>query len=254
MADPASPTAGGEEDWEDDWFDGTCFVCGEPQRFTRRHPSLREGYICAHCKALLRYQGQAVAILRDYARHGATSIAELVKEPEFAALDLFEPGELGPFREYFAVMPGYVMTSYWLDVDPGDVRDGVRCENLMALTFADQSFDVVITSDIFEHVRKPSIGFAEVHRVLRPGGRHIFSIPVQEPMREVTVERVDTTGEVDVHILEPRYHRHHLVYNDFGVDLLANLDDVGFDTDVLRLDVPNPEAARLLTFSSTRRP
>lgn len=243
---------------DDDSFEGTCNVCGEGQVFVRRNASLREGYRCARCKASLRYRGQADAILRHYSRRGSTSIAEIVGEPDFAALAFWEPGVLGPFRAYFGQMPNYLVSDFWPDVRPGDRRDGVRCEDLMALTFSAGSFDLVVTSDIFEHVRKPYVGFAEVHRVLRPGGRHTFSIPVQEPFRAATVERVDTSGEEDVFILEPRYHlgpgnSQHIVYNDFGRDLVANLDELGFDTEVIRYESPNSEASRLLTFSSTKR-
>lgn len=243
---------------DDDSFTGTCNVCGETQEFVRRNASLREGYRCGRCKASMRYRGQADAILRTFARHGSTTIAELVREPEFAALDFWEPGVLGPFREHFTTMPKYVMSDFWPDVARGDERDGVRCEDLMDLTFADETFDLVLTSDIFEHVRKPFVGFAEVHRVLRSGGRHIFSIPVQEPWRAATVVRVDTSGPEDVNILEPRYHlgpgnSQHIVYNDFGRDLIEDLDKVGFDTEVIRFESPSSEASRLLTFCCTRR-
>ncbi|MGQ0830568.1 MAG: methyltransferase domain-containing protein [Microthrixaceae bacterium] len=243
---------------EDDSFDGTCNVCGHVQTFVRRNASLREGYRCAQCKASLRYRGQADAILRKYAQHGATSIAEIVKEPAFAQLAFWEPGVLGPFRSYFSTMRSYVVSDFWPDVEPGDERDGVRCEDLMALTFPDASFDLVVTSDIFEHVRKPYVGFAEVHRVLRPGGRHIFSIPVQQPMRAAPLARVDTSGDEDVHLLEPRYHlgpgnSQHIVYNDFGLDLVENLTAVGFDTEVIEFESINAEASRLVTFCSTKR-
>jgi len=228
------------------------------QDFVRRNASLREGYRCRRCKASLRYRGQADAILRTYAQHGSTTIAALVKEPEFAALAFWEPGVLGPFREHFTTMPGYVMSDFWPDVAPGDERDGIRCEDLMALTFAEGSFDLVVTSDIFEHVRKPFEGFGEVHRVLRTGGRHIFSIPVQEPWRATTVKRVDVSGDEDVDILEPRYHlgpgnSQHIVYNDFGRDLVDGLAGVGFDTTVIRFESPSSEASRLLTFCCTKR-
>jgi hypothetical protein len=242
---------------DDDAFDGTCNVCGERQRFVRKNASLREGYRCANCKASLRYRGQADAILRVYSKAGSTSIAELVREPHFALLDFWEPGVLGPFRTYFGPLPRYVVSDYWPDVEPGDERDGVRCEDLMSLTFEPESFDLVVTSDIFEHVRKPYVGFAEVHRVLRTGGRHIFSIPVQEPMRAVTQVRVDTSGDEDVYILEPRYHlgpnnSQHIVYNDFGRDLLDGLAEVGFETEIVRFESTHAEAARLLTFCSVR--
>ena len=243
---------------DDDSFDGIYSVGGTHQAFIRRNASLREGCRCVPCKASLRYRGQAGAILRSYAHHGATTIAELVHEPEFAALSFWEPRVLGPFRQHFTTMPSYVMSDYWPDVAPGDTRDGVRGEDLMALTFADNSYDLVVTSDIFEHVRHPCDGFAEVRCVLRPGGRHIFSIPVQEPWRAVTVAPVDISGADDVNILEPRYHlgpgnSQHIVFNDFGRDLVDGLATVGFDRTVIRFESSSAEASRLLTFCCTKR-
>jgi hypothetical protein len=258
---PAGPPAVGATPAvvpDDDSFAGMCNVCGERQTFVRRNASLREGYRCNSCKASLRYRGQADAILRTYARRGAVTIAALVEEPELAGIALWEPGVLGPLRTHFTKLPGYVMSDYWPDVPPGEERDGVRCEDLMALTLPDSAFDLVVTSDIFEHVRHPFVGFAEVHRVLRPGGRHIFSIPIQEPWRAATVERVDVSGDEDVFLVEPRYHlgpgnSRHLVYNDFGRDLVDGLRRVGFQTDVIRFESPSPEASRLLTLCSTKR-
>src|SRR4051794_947346 len=228
-----------------DSFDGACNICGRAQVFTRNHASLREGYSCAQCRSLLRDRGQAERIIRQYTQAGASTIAELIDEPGFRELSIWEPGTVGPFRAYFGPLPNYVMSGYWPDVPLGEERDGLRCEDLMAVTFPDQSFDLVITSDIFEHVRKPYVGFAEVHRILRPGGRHIFSIPVQAPMRDVTIERVDTSSDEDVFLLEPRYHGgpgngRHLVYNDFGLDLILHLVDVGFDTEVVAFDTVSP--------------
>jgi SAM-dependent methyltransferase len=135
---------------------------------------------------------------------------------------------------------------------PGEVRDGVRCEDLMRLSFADQSFDLVVTSDIFEHVRHPYQAFEEVYRVLHDGGMHIFTVPCRWPMRERTVSRVDVSGPEDVFVEEPMYHGPHLVYNDFGLDLLDRLDAVGFVTDVMLFASTSETTSKQATFCSVR--
>lgn len=235
-----------------DEFDGVCSICGTEARFRRERRAIGATFQCPSCRSSLRYQGQGRVLVERYAQHGATSVAALCQEPEFRALDIWEPGELGPFRRHLRDLPGYRTSSYWPDVPPGDTRDGVRCEDLMALTFASSCFDLVITSDVFEHVRRPYLGFAEVHRVLRPGGAHVFSIPVRWPLRKETVVRVDASGDEDVLLVEPAYHRMHLVYNDFGEDMLERLDEIGFETAVVRFEVDNVAAARLLTFCSVK--
>jgi hypothetical protein len=72
-------------------------------------------------------------------------------------------------------------------------------------------------------------------------------------MRPKTITRVDVSGDDDVFLAEPAYHDGHLVYNDFGADLVELLDDIGFDTDVVRFESPDEEASTQLTFCSRRR-
>jgi SAM-dependent methyltransferase len=236
------------------WYDGDCWICGEHGRFNRYTIPIGANFCCPSCGASHRYQGQARVLVTRYARQGATCLAELCSEPEFAALRVWEPGQLGPFRPHLRALAGYETSTYRPDDAPGSLRDGVPSQDLMALTYEADRFDLVITSDVFEHVRRPYEGFAEVHRVLRPGGTHVFSIPVFWPMRPVTIPRVDTSGEVDVHLEEPTHHNGHLVYNDFGEDLLDRLDQIGFRTEVVRFPSDNQAAAKLLTFCSVKPP
>jgi SAM-dependent methyltransferase len=43
--------------------------------------------------------------------------------------------------------------------------------------FGDQSFDGVLCSQVFEHVFTPSEFLAEIHRILRPGGILVLTVP-----------------------------------------------------------------------------
>lgn len=215
---------------------GICSVCGEGAEFSYSGGSIRESYACSACKASLRYRHQADSLVRRWSRTGATSLASLVTESELAGLDVFEPGIIGPFRRYLEALPGYVQSYYWPGVEPGTDVDGIRCEDLHRLTFADESFDLVISSDIFEHVRRPFAAFAEVRRVLRSGGTHVFTIPMRWPLDECTTSRVDTSGPEDVLMAPAVYHgsptdpQGSLVYTDFGRDLLEKLGALGLRT------------------------
>ena len=236
-----------------DGFEGRCWVCGVSGSFERDRMSITESYRCSSCRGALRYQGQARAILGSFARHGARSIAELVTEPGFQRVKVFEPGAQGPLRRYLRKLDDYSASVYDPSVVRGEVRDGVRCEDLMNLSFERESMDLVITSDIFEHVRHPERAFAEVYRVLRPGGTHIFTIPGRWPMREQTVARVDVSGADDVFLLPPVYHAsQHLVYNDFGRDLLDCLDEIGFVTNPVLFASSSATTSSQVTFCCMR--
>lgn len=50
------------------------------------------------------------------------------------------------------------------------------------LPFADNSLDAVVSSSVFEHLRKPWIAAAEVARVLKPGGLMWCDVPFAYPI------------------------------------------------------------------------
>jgi SAM-dependent methyltransferase len=217
---------------------GRCRVCGRWGLFRRQRSSIREGYKCSRCSASFRYRHQASVIVAKYATKRSKSFGELAREPNFLKLSIYEPGIIGPFRRYLKAHPNYTNSYLWEGVELGESHKGVRCENLESLTFANDTFDLVISSDIFEHVRKPYLAFAEVHRVLKPGGRHIFTVPLSWPLKQRTVPRVDTTEDEDVFLLPEIYHgsptdpKGSLVYTDFGLDIVEDLENIGFRTEV----------------------
>jgi SAM-dependent methyltransferase len=45
------------------------------------------------------------------------------------------------------------------------------------LPFEDASFDVVVAGELLEHIRDPAVHIREAHRVLRPGGTLVGSVP-----------------------------------------------------------------------------
>lgn len=55
--------------------------------------------------------------------------------------------------------------------------DEGRVADVGAIPFPDGNFDVVFADNLLEHLREPADVFAEVHRVLRPGGIFLFKTP-----------------------------------------------------------------------------
>jgi SAM-dependent methyltransferase len=105
------------------------------------------------------------------------------------------------------------------------VVGGIRCEDLQDLTFADASLDVVVTQDVLEHIPDPARAFREVARVLRPGGLHVFTVPIY-PGRATRVRvRVGVDGRLE-HLEPPDYHldpaspEGSLVIREWGYDIV----------------------------------
>lgn len=49
--------------------------------------------------------------------------------------------------------------------------------DVLAMPFADGSFDLVLATDIIEHVAEDGRALGEIRRVLRPGGRALLTVP-----------------------------------------------------------------------------
>jgi SAM-dependent methyltransferase len=60
----------------------------------------------------------------------------------------------------------------------GQVRRGSVC----ALPFADDSLDLVLATDIIEHVEDDALALREINRVLVPGGHALITVPAFESL------------------------------------------------------------------------
>tara|TARA_B100000378_G_scaffold258244_3_gene237331 strand:- start:42221 stop:42958 length:738 start_codon:yes stop_codon:yes gene_type:complete len=242
-------------EFDADSYFGSCPVCGWVGEFVRNHRAIRETYNCGGCRASLREQGQADALVRHYALPGVTSLATLVTSTSIARLSVYEPGLSGTLRPYLGRIADYTQSFYYTPEERAAAP--VRHEDLQALSFPDCRFDLVVTSDVLEHVRHPLSAFAEIFRVLKPGGLNLFTVPLQEPLRQQTTWRVDTSGPEDVHLLEEQYHGdgrggRSLVYANFGRDIVDMLAETGFETELVYPRTPSEIANRAITVKAVR--
>lgn len=115
----------------------------------------------------------------------------------------------------------------------GSIIKGVRHEDVMDLSFEDDSIDLIISNDVFEHVPQPELAFQECSRVLKPGRTMLSTIPFYDG-RDTSVIRAKLEhGKVN-YLLKPEYHGNpvsaegSLVFTDFGWDLLDCILSSGF--------------------------
>ncbi|MBN8682826.1 MAG: methyltransferase domain-containing protein [Chitinophagales bacterium] len=63
--------------------------------------------------------------------------------------------------------------------------------NALELTYPDNHFDLVVSSEVIEHVGQPEKMVQEIYRVLRPGGYAVITFPSQEfPITYDPVNRI----------------------------------------------------------------
>lgn len=153
--------------------------------------------------------------------------------PNWRELKIHEssPGGRGVSKKLSSEAPGFSYSHFFEGVPRGGVHPArkERCEDLERLTFDDASFDLVITQDVMEHVFDPDRVFREINRVLRPGGAHIFTVPiVRKGEHTKRRARRESNGEI-THICEPQYHGNpvdpdgSLVTLDWGYDIACRI-------------------------------
>jgi len=122
------------------------------------------------------------------------------------------------------------------------VVNEVRCENLESLSFDDDSVDLHISQDVFEHVFHPSRAFREIARTLKPGGMHIFTVPIVNKDKPSTPRALIENGKI-VYLAPEQYHgnpvgdRRALVTVDWGFDICRHIFEAsGLFTHIVHID------------------
>jgi hypothetical protein len=140
------------------------------------------------------------------------------------------------YKHYAGVFPNLVGSEYLGDDFPVGAtnENGVRHEDMTRLTFADNTFDAVISLDVLEHIPDYKRAFAEAWRVIKPGGRLIWSVPFIEQRHETVSRAVVEDGKIR-HILPPEIHGNpvakdegSLCFQHFGWQMLDEMREVGF--------------------------
>ena len=183
----------------------------------------RENKFCANCGSVFRMRAHAQTILKIFKQTRLSGFVPFLRSnPSFV---VYEAANCNVFRNgALKGLDNYIVSEFHPEYKFGQNVNGTRNENLEGLTFSDESFDLIITSDVLEHVSDLEKALSEIYRVLKPDGYHIFTIPVDYSVTK-TRQRVlvGVDGKLN-HLLPPVIHGDDirdgiLVYRDFGTDI-----------------------------------
>ncbi len=171
-----------------------CPVCGRRTLHTRQHPlsqhlidewglpdrwtlafNEREGFCCGGCGSSLRSRHLALVLVEELntrLRTRSICLSELARSPDFQGLHIAEVNAAGSLHRFLAEAPNLAYSEY------SSKSPHIPSEDLMHLSYASDSFDLVLHSETLEHVPDVCRALDELWRVLRPGGLNVFTIPV----------------------------------------------------------------------------
>ena len=211
--------------------EGHCPCCERPVEFVANHPWLRDHFVCDNCHSIPR-QRALLKVLQD----------------EFpgwrdAAIHESSPSDGGASGRLRSDCRDYLSSQYFPDHPFGETVFEHRNENLERMTFPDERFDLVITQDVMEHIFDTDAAFREIARTLKPGGAHVFTVPLvnkHEPSRVWAVRNPDGSPRF---LYEPDYHGNPVdprgapVTMRWGYDIVQRIEDAcGLKTAIVTID------------------
>ncbi|PYJ47162.1 MAG: hypothetical protein DME85_06845 [Verrucomicrobia bacterium] len=213
---------------------GFCFACQRLSKFVSSwafaypvHGHLqmnwREQLLCPNCRLNNRMRA-SVHLLAEV-------VAPTRKSPIYAT------EQSTPLYRYLQKRFPRLVGSEYLEDGTGLGQTnsaGLRNEDLTKLSFPDAYCGVILTFDVMEHIANYPAAFAECVRVLKPGGKMLFSVPFDAALARNQVRaRIGREGRIE-HLLAPEYHAHprnpkgSLCFQRFGWEMFEQLRQTGF--------------------------
>ena len=214
--------------------------------FDRIQSNLRESCLCTHCRASNR-QRQLAMISAGSLHPGQSqyrcSLRRLTQGNPPAVYNT-EAG--GPIHQQLSASAGYVCSEYFgAEYRSGDKVHGVLHQDLQSCSFPDDSFDLVLSSDVLEHIPDPYLAHREIFRILKKGGRHVFTVPFYHTLFRDEVRAGLDDHRQPVYLKEPWYHddpvrpnQGVLVFRVFALEMLVRLEEIGFQPRLYHLYHP----------------
>lgn len=206
---------------------GFCPCCDSEVTFEAYDSWLRDCFLCSNCHSLPRERALMLTIQKYF--------------PDWKNLHIHEssPVNRGTSKKLKDQCSNYLSSQYYPGQTFGQTIDGHQNEDLENQTFQDSVFDLVITQDVFEHIYHPEKAFKEIGRTLKPGGAHIFTVPIINKHRKTEVWAKAGPQGTPIFLHQPEYHQNPVDINGspvtmhWGYDIVDHIrDSSGLDTTI----------------------
>ncbi len=203
-----------------------CHLCGHVANFMMDDEAvlLREAK-CENCGASIRNSDTAGEFLNHMHELDSDLISVRKRLTDVRILNACSSGYI---HEALKELPNYTCCEYFDEIASGEYQEGVLCVDLCDIPFPANTFDFVITEDVFEHIAGYEKAMEEILRVLKVGGCHIFTVPLHENKK--TESR---WGKQPVYHEDPvRPEDGTLVITDWGEDIKDIVEKYGYHVEV----------------------
>lgn len=217
------------------FYQGCCAVCGTEQPFIvdyrfaevedgMKTPNWRERLVCPNCGCNSRQRFIISRVFTSY-------------KPGMKILLYEQNSEV--FRKICREIDGVTGFEYpgenvLNSEKSGEMEYAGIFEDICSLSYADEMFDLLVANDVFEHTVNYESAFREALRVLKPGGKLIFTVPFNANS-EITEKRAEEGENGLICTAKELFHANPipempplLVCQIFGWDILETIKECGF--------------------------
>jgi SAM-dependent methyltransferase len=223
-----------------------CPVCGSLTLITDVNGNLRESCKCLRCKSTNRQRQIAHVVCDAVGRMKGGRMSSLGDVARLDGLSVYNTEAGRQIHDQLSKMKGYICSEYFgKEYRSGDIVNGIMHQDLTHLSFDDESVDLVISSDVLEHIPYPYKAHKEVYRVLKPGGRHVFTVPfyqaafLDEPRTLIDIRGNTVLIKDAVYHGDPIRSEGALVHRIFSLEMLVKLAKIGFKTNMYKIYKPS---------------
>lgn len=191
-----------------------CPICKNKVRIYLPGPNMRYGAICPICRSAERHRSLWLYLKTTTLFDSESVVLHFAPEPFF--------------NNYFSMQDNI---DYWpVDINPE--FSGIRkVVDMTDISFADESFDVILCNHVLEHIVDDKKAMAEMNRVLKKGGTAIITVPYRASMKETFENPEYNTPELRLKYFGQDDH-----VRIYGQDIVERLKSVDFDVDVMEIN------------------
>ena len=210
---------------------GYCPCCDRKVTFTAYNSWLRDYFLCSNCGSIPRERALMLIIEKYYPNWRDLHIHESSPSNRGASLKLIKGAE------------NYIASQYNPHKPFGTLIENYINQDLENQTFNDETFDLVITQDVMEHLYEPDKAFAEIARTLKRGGSHIFTVPIINRHKPSEVWAIKGENNSPFFLITPEWHGNPVdskgspVTMHWGFDIVSFIKEKsGLETTIEYLD------------------
>jgi len=178
----------------------------------------RETSGCSFCGNSARTRALAKAVMKELNFGNDIIFDDWIEEANKRNYEVAEINSCGRLHAHLVKIPNLQFSEYHSD-DNADIGD-IPNENILNLSYRDNSFDLVLHSETLEHVADYKKALSECTRILKPGGVCIYTVPIINGRNTKKCIEIDKEGAL-FYLKPPSYHGlsdDFLVFWEFGDD------------------------------------